>query len=98
MESGIQSLQTAPVVKGGNSSGYNAFASPFGIYLIRESPVIKDYDDFISFKGKPLNKKKLIGDLSGFTQCSGVHLEGLSTATDSETAEIDTLIKAGIII
>lgn len=66
-------------------------------YIIREQPkqsLAKDYNTFV---GYPCNITMNLSACKGFTQVEEVHLESMS-CTAEEAAEIENLLKGGVII
>ena len=66
-------------------------------YLIISSPQTMLANNFPHFDGKPTNYTVVLGQCTGFTKVSSVHVEGIS-ATSSELDEIESLLKEGVII
>lgn len=59
----------------------------------------KNYnDDFSKIFGKPLNSFEKLGDLSGYTIVEDEHLENFGSSTKSESDEIKTILKTGVIL
>ena len=56
------------------------------------------YNEFVKMVGKPCHRFYSLRKLSGFTQIGDIHLDGFATATDSEKAEIESILKTGIIL
>lgn len=66
-------------------------------YLIIERPYSKNADGYESFYGFPSSETVKLGSCDGFTRCKSVHLDGID-ATSQELAEIETMLKEGIIL
>lgn len=66
-------------------------------YIIKEMPRQSLADGYKTFVGYPSNISSLLGSLSGFTTVESIHLEGTG-ATEKEVAEIETLLKSGVIL
>ena len=76
------------------NSGYMGVIQPY-ISIERVIPDINS--GFAHTNGYQANKYRRIGDLTGYTKVQEVHLDGLS-ATATEVAKIEALLKGGIII
>ena len=48
--------------------------------------------------GRPSNKTVRLSSCSGYTRVKDVHIEKISSATDDELNEIESLLKDGVII
>lgn len=79
-------------VSGG--AGCMAVQYPF---VIREAVRFHSTAGFNKFSGYPAYYKRLLGDVSGFTTVLDVHLENVP-ATNGEIAEIENLLKSGVIL
>lgn len=85
------------VERSGNLSGN---AGAMGIkkpYLVIQRPQTNLANVFETFVGKPANYTTKISDCTGFISCTEVHIENCN-GTDSELAELENLLKTGIII
>lgn len=77
--------------------------APQQVYLIIERPIVS-YSDYSSLYGLPLGKMEDLSDMTGFTKIEEVHLEDMRTndaedyATETELDEIESLLKAGVIL
>lgn len=66
--------------------------------IIRVSrPNIALPEEYSRFIGYPSGKTQQLSELTGFTVIDKIHLEGFSTALDSELEEIEDLLKSGVI-
>lgn len=85
------------IIRSGNSSstaGLLAGKTPYLIYQIpRQS--MPEYNN--TFEGYPANITATLGDLSGFTQVSTIHIEGVP-GTDGELTELENLLRGGVIL
>lgn len=84
-----------------HSGSLSGNAGAMGIkkpYLIIRRPQTAIADDYLTFDGGSENEKVELGTHSGFTRVKYINLEGVSDATRSELAEIETLLKDGVII
>lgn len=88
------------ITKGGSSAGLNTLVNPQNISLFRTYQKSRrlQYNDYKSFKGRPLMEKRTLSDLSGFTSLDDFHMDGFATATESEKSMIETLLRSGIIL
>jgi hypothetical protein len=87
----------ANVERSGSLSGN---AGAMGIkkpYLVIQRPQSNLANVFETFVGKPANYTTKIGDCTGFISCTEVHIENCN-GTDSELAELENLLKTGILI
>lgn len=83
-----------------HSGGFSGNAGAMGIkkpYLIIRRPQTALAENFQHFNGKPANHYTLLSSCTGFVKCLDCHLEGIP-ATGEELAELDSLLKSGIII
>ena len=83
-----------------HASSMNMTAGYLGVqfcYVIITRPIQSLADDYNVFEGYPSNVTSRLKDLSGYTIVESVHLENM-TATDEEKAEIESLLKAGVIL
>ena len=84
----------------GRSGGFSANAGAMGIkvpYLIIERPQTKVADTFPRLAGYPTNYSCKLGDCSNHVVVKHVHVEGIP-ATDTELAQIESLLKDGVLI
>lgn len=79
-------------VSGG--AGCMAVQYPF---VIREAVRFHSTSGFNKFSGYPAYYNRSLGDVSGFTTVLDVHLENVP-ATNGEIAEIENLLKSGVIL
>lgn len=83
-----------------HSGGFSGNAGAMGIkkpYLIIRRPQTALAENFQKFSGKPSNHYTLLSSCTGYVKCLDCHLEGIP-ATGEELAELDNLLKSGIII
>ena len=78
----------------GGSAGMLTAKKPF---VIIERPNYSVPDFYQKFEGRMCNKTASLGSCSGFTMVEAVHLDGIS-ATAGEITEMETLLKAGVIL
>ena len=78
----------------GGSAGILSVQKPF---LIIQRPNFAKPDNMNHFVGNVTFKTLSLGSCSGFTVVDQVHLNGI-TATPSELSEIETMLKAGVIL
>lgn len=77
----------------GGAAGMLATQMP---YLVFTRPRIAHPEDQNKYTGYPSFMTKKLSELSGFTQVQAIHLEGIP-CTANELAEIDALLKSGVI-
>lgn len=94
-----KSLMFTKVQSTHNGSTGGLYAYPDVHLRITKAVKITNLDlaDFAHQFGRPLREVKKLGDLSGFTIVSKIHLDGL-TATDAEKSSIETSLLQGVII
>lgn len=66
-------------------------------YVIIHRPIQSLPLDFGKFRGYPSNITETLSSLKGFTKVKEIHLDNVG-ATDAEKAEIEQLLKSGVII
>jgi hypothetical protein len=87
----------ANVERSGSLSGN---AGAMGIkkpYLVIQRPQINTPSEFEKFMGKPSNYTVTIGECTGYIKCKEVHVFN-TPATESETQELVSLLKEGVIL
>lgn len=82
---------------GGTASSIPGFLSKRTPYIIMELPNVVKPKEYDSLKGTPSMMYRKLSNLSGYTEVLNVHIEGFS-ATNAEKAEIETLLKEGVIL
>lgn len=112
---GIKTATTASVglVNGLQGHYTNAQTGGGGIWSVNQrAPYIRivypnpvNIEDYGKYNGYMLNETRTLGNLSGYTIVSDVHLEGIATdqdatdyANENELAEIESLLKSGVIL
>lgn len=78
----------------GGSAGMLTAKKPF---IIIERPNYSVPDFYQKYEGRMCNKTAKLGNCSGFTMVDAVHLEGIN-ATTGEIAEMEALLKGGVIL
>lgn len=86
------------VQRTGDLSGSTGLLEDFVPYVIVHRPMQSLAADFKGFKGYPSNITAILNTLSGYTEVEYIHLTGIDGATDQELNEIESLLKAGVII
>ena len=84
----------------GHSGAIGANAGAMGIrkpYLIITRKSAYEAAGYGQFYGYPANKTVTLGSCKGYTRVKSVHVE-IIRATANEKAEIETLLKQGVII
>lgn len=82
-------------VDGGSLSKYNLDTNP---YLLVQRHNIPNINNYAHQVGLPSLYSGRLGDLSGYTKVSSVHLDGISGATDNELIDIENILKGGFVI
>lgn len=77
----------------GGSAGILSTQTP---YVVFTRPRIAHPENQNTYTGYPSFMTKKLSELKGFTQIQEIHLEGLA-CTSSELAELDALLKSGVI-
>lgn len=83
------------------TSNFSGNAGAMGIkkpYIIVNRNIPYDADRYNELYGYTANKTVLLGALSGYTRVKAVHVENCALATANERAEIERLLKAGVIL
>lgn len=95
---GALSAATTPmqVQRSGTISGGSAIMGQFGAYLVIRTPV-QHFDSAAHSEliGYPSYLFRKLEDLSGFTVCEEVKMDGF-TGTQEEAAELEQLLKGGV--
>ena len=84
----------------GKSGGFSGNSGAMGIkkpYLIIQRPQTKVAQLFPTLSGYPTNISGKLSDFSGHVVVSAVHVEGIP-ATDGELAQIESLLKEGVLV
>lgn len=84
------------VEKSGSLSGTAGMLGIQYPYLILTRPRQAHPASQNAYTGYPSHITQVMGDLNGYTEMDTVHLTGLS-ATDAEAAEIESLLKGGVL-
>lgn len=66
--------------------------------IIRKPKMLDMGNDYNHLFGRPLGQTRRLGDMSGFTVVTNVHLDGFDGVTSTELDLIDSVLKEGIII
>ena len=85
------------VERSGALAGSAAWMGPLKPYLILVQPTQCLPDGQASFTGYPSYITAAVGDLTGYTEFAEIHLEGIA-ATDAEKAEIEQILRTGVIL
>lgn len=94
----IQNLRGPDIGGGLNGPGMASFTGPQSCYIVR---VVQDMiipESFPSMHGRPLMATRTLGNLTGYTEVESVHMDGFGSATAGEVAEIERLLKSGVIL
>lgn len=91
-------MSKVQLTRSGDISGSTGLLDDFTPYLIIHRPKQSLAADFKKFKGYPSNMTAQLNSLAGYTEVEYIHLTGIDGATDTELAEIESLLKAGVIL
>lgn len=94
---GVQQMSTVNV---SHSGGFSGNAGAMGIkipYLIIERPQTKVAQTFPRLAGYPTNHSIKLGECTNHVVVKHVHVEGIN-ATDTELAQIESLLKDGVFV
>ena len=91
-------LNSKPSVqRSGNLGGSAGILSIMTPYVIIERPALSVPNNVQKYVGQTSNITLYLGDCKGFTMCEYVHIDGVS-ATSEEITEIESMLKAGVIL
>jgi hypothetical protein len=91
-------LNSKPSVqRSGNLGGSAGILSIMKPYVIIERPALSVPSNIQHYAGQTSNITMSLGACRGFTMCEFVHIDGVS-ATSEEITEIESLLKAGVIL
>lgn len=85
------------VERSGSMSGNGGVLGDFNCYLIIHRPVQSLPENFKQYKGYKSYITKQLAHCKGFTKVDSINL-AVAGATDAELTEIETLLKAGVLI
>lgn len=88
----------AHITKGGSAQPAINFYAPQNCYLVITRPNVVTPSTYNHDFGRPSGKTAVLGSLTGFTVVDSIHVEGLATATSDEIAEVERLLKQGVIL
>lgn len=77
------------------NAGYMGIKKP---YLIITRPIQALPADFGKYKGYQSHITKKLSECKGYTEVEYIHLDGINRATSAELAQIESLLKGGVII
>lgn len=86
------------VDRSGNLSANTGVLGDMTAYIVIHRPTQSLPKDFKTFTGYTSNITSGLAQCKGYTEIEYVHLTGISGATDTELAEIEQLLKNGVII
>lgn len=92
-------MQNKPPLQ--QSNGYNATTSFLSVrkpYLLIERSVSNFSMNYPEEKGIPSNITADFSALSGYTQSTNIHLDGITGATEEELNELSRLLQEGVIL
>lgn len=91
-------LNSKPTIqRSGNLGGSAGILSVQKPFIIIQRPNYSFPSNMSHYVGYVSNKSASLGSVSGFTMVEEVHIDGI-TATSEEIAEIETLLKRGVIL
>lgn len=82
---------------GGGTTGSLGAMSPNVPYLIIERPVANIPDNYGDTVGYCSDASLILGEATGYMKIKDVHLENMGYATADEIAEIESLLKEGVV-
>lgn len=99
VNSAVDVMNAKPPVQQSNS--YNSTTSFLGVrtpYLLIERSVSNFSETYTDEKGVPSNISTSFSSLSGYTEATSVHLDGITGATSEELTEISELLAGGVVL
>lgn len=78
-------------------SGDISIVSTMKPYFKIDRPIVSQPDGFQKLKGFMSNVTAKLSEVSGYTEVNTVHLENMGNATETEIAEIESLLKSGVV-
>lgn len=95
---GLPELPKETTQISGNMSGNSAITTNLQLYaeIIYTEP--SNPDHYTDLRGRPSDIFGTVGSFTGYTIFSDVRADGIAGATDAEKAEIERLLKEGVII
>lgn len=87
----------AQVQRSGNLGGSAGIMSIMTPYVIIERPALSVPNNVQKYTGQTSNITMSLNDCKGFTMCEYIHLDNIS-ATSEEIVEIESMLKAGVIL
>lgn len=91
-------MSMKPIIE--RAGGVSGAAGQLGVmqpYLIGEIPRQSKPEDANKFMGYPSNITAKLGDLTGFTSIDIIHMDNIP-ATNAEKSELETILKAGVLL
>ena len=90
------SLGSPSLTESGKLTSNSGVMGEFTPYVILEFPVPSTPNRYQEYRGIPSDSYVSLGSVHGFTVVNYVHLD-IPDATDEETAEIESMLKSGVI-
>lgn len=79
----------------GSNAGVLGIRKPY-VIITRKSAY--EASNYFNFYGYPANKTIQLSACKGYTRVKSLHIDSITTATDNEKREIETLLKEGVVI
>lgn len=95
--SSVTSLAKPTITRSGTVSGVTSLMGIKKPYFVIETPHQLSFEGFASVKGYPYGQAIRLGLLKGYAVIEAVHLHGIA-GTAGEIAEIESLLKSGVIL
>lgn len=95
--SSLSTLAKPTITRSGTVSGTTSLFGVRQPYLIVERPNYMPYQNLAPIKGIACGMCLKLSELKGYAVIESIHLSGIP-ATEGEIAEIETLLKAGVIL
>lgn len=94
----ISSLSYKPTQINGAGDGLLGYASPLEPFILSDDPVVENsLDDTITYYGAPLEKRRYLNSVWGYTVCNNVRFSS-ENATEQEQSLIRSLLEKGVIL
>lgn len=91
-------MSKTQINRSGSITGVPGLLDDYEPYLIIHRPIQSLAKNFRKYKGYPCNITYTLSSLSGYTEVEYIHLKDIPGATSDEMAEIEKLLKEGVIL